>query len=371
MTNSAVIIKNKRIVINETYEVKKEVRITYIDTAKAIAIFLTILSHSGLSRSNPIEQFIFSFHMPLFFLIAGWTQKNRKLTSVKEWKNFILKKVYTLIVPYLIYTLIYSKGVDLTVYKYILYGTMRSLVRVDSIGAMWFLPCMFSSSIIYQIIINIKSNIKNKYLKNGIFISILIMCGIISSYFNYYKIPEIGIPLSLNIALSGVLFMFVGNYVYKLYCISIEKFNFAKNKLIILLIGISFLLIGSFTYKLNFEGFAFEKYDLGVSMGDAWYGNYFVFLMNAIISSIGIILISMIIDNKILRFFGQNTIIILYFHIQALYLNKTYIIKNIPDGTYKFFINSILSFLEVGLIIPIINKFFPILAGKNYQIKEK
>ena len=106
-------------------------------------------------------------------------------------------------------------------------------------------------------------------------------------------------------------------------------------------------------------------------MGDAWYGNYVVFLMNAIISSIGIILISMIIDNKILRFFGQNTIIILYFHIQALYLNKTYIIKNIPDGTYKFFINSILSFLEVGLIIPIINKFFPILAGKNYQIKEK
>ena len=234
MTNSAVIIKNKRIVINETYEVKKDARITYIDTAKAIAIFLTILSHSGLSRSNPIEQFIFSFHMPLFFLIAGWTQKNRKLTTVKEWKNFILKKVYTLIVPYLIYTLIYSKGGDLTVYKYILYGTMRSLVRVDSIGAMWFLPCMFSSSIIYQIIINIKSNIKNKYLKDGIFISILIMCGIISSYFNYYKIPEIGIPLSLNIALSGVLFMFVGNYVYKLYCISIEKFNFVKNKLIIL-----------------------------------------------------------------------------------------------------------------------------------------
>lgn len=44
--------KKEEIVVN-----KKSERITYIDTAKAIAIFLTIVSHSGL-RYHPINLYV-------------------------------------------------------------------------------------------------------------------------------------------------------------------------------------------------------------------------------------------------------------------------------------------------------------------------
>ena len=43
--------------------------------------------------------------------------------------------------------------------------------------------------------------------------------------------------------------------------------------------------------------------------------------------------------------------------------NITY---KLQSGIYKAFLNSILVFIEIGMIIPIINKFFPNLSGKIY-----
>lgn len=364
MLNS--VIKKKENIV-ESKENKVKTRITYIDTAKAIAIFLTIVSHSGL-KYHPINQFICSFHMPLFFFIAGWVNKNRTLNSKKEWIDFILKKIYTLFIPFILYSLIYAKGSNISVYKYILYGTIFSLGKAGAIGVMWFLTCMFSATIFYQIIINIKSLIKNKYLKELVFIVVLVGCGFISSYFNYNRMPELGIPFNVNIALSAVIFMFAGNYANKLYQLGITKMGIVfENKIVIFVISSIMLFIGSFLYKLNVEAFSFEKYDFGVVMAEAWYGNYIIFLINAIICSIGVVLFSIVIDNKFLAYFGKNTLIILYFHIQLLNLTETYIIKNLPNGTYKYFVNSIIVFLETGLIIPVINKFLPVLSGKGYS----
>ena len=347
---------------------KKQGRISYVDTARAIAIFLTIVSHSGL-QYHPINQFICSFHMPLFFFISGWTQKNKKIEGVKGWIEFITKKICMLLVPYLLYALIYCKGADLNNYKYIFYGSIFSLRKAGSVGAMWFLTCMFSASIIYQIITNICSSIKNKKISNISLIAIIVLCGCISSYFDYNRMPKIGLPFQVNVALSGVVFMFVGNFVSKLYKVFSEKYNMLKMKRVLLPISIIILILGSFLYKLNFEAFTFEKYNFGVVMGEAWYGNYIVFLLNAIICSIGIILLSMVIDNKFLGYFGKNTIIILYFHTHADSLTRKYITTDLTAGTYKYFVNSILVFLEMGLIIPIINKFFPNLAGKYISNK--
>lgn len=370
MLKSAVIEKSGTIEEIKVEKNKEKTRITYIDTAKAIAIFLTIVSHSGLMY-HPINQFICSFHMPLFFFIAGWTQKNRTLKGINEWKNFILKKIYVLIVPFILYALIYAKGSEITVYKYIAYGTIFSLGKAGAIGVMWFLTCMFSATIIYQIIINIKNSINNKYLKNIVFGFILILSGLISNYFNYDRMPELGVPFNLNIALSAVLFMVAGNYTFMIYNICVNKICLLKKKIITLFIAILMLFVGSFLHRLNFEAFAFEKYNFGIVMAEAWYGNYFIFLINAIICSIGIVLLSMAIDNKFLNFFGRNTIIILYFHIQALRLTGTYITNKLPEGTYKCFVNAIVTFLEMGIVIPIINKFFPVLAGKSYPVNSK
>lgn len=63
-------------------------RIDWIDIAKGIGIISVILGH--LRTPLYISEMIFSFHMPLFFVISGYFYKERKL------KNFIFLKYKSL-----------------------------------------------------------------------------------------------------------------------------------------------------------------------------------------------------------------------------------------------------------------------------------
>lgn len=57
---------------------KTNIRLTYIDIARGIAILLVVIGHlnqfyrNNLDISNPkMLSFIYTFHMPLFFIISG------------------------------------------------------------------------------------------------------------------------------------------------------------------------------------------------------------------------------------------------------------------------------------------------------------
>ena len=50
-------------------------RIAYIDKAKGVAILLVILGHCCGSVEEPINRFVLSFHMPLFFFLSGLLAK--------------------------------------------------------------------------------------------------------------------------------------------------------------------------------------------------------------------------------------------------------------------------------------------------------
>lgn len=82
-------------------------RINWIDIAKGIGILLVILGHSPrdimVDRYTAIHfmfSFIYSFHMPLFFFLAGVT-----FHSFKKSDGFIIKKTRQLFVPLICYSL--------------------------------------------------------------------------------------------------------------------------------------------------------------------------------------------------------------------------------------------------------------------------
>ena len=80
----------------------KKQRIEYFDAAKGIAIIAVIVGHMGLiARGMTLtERFIFSFHMPLFFLLSGFTYKVAQ--DWKTFKNHLKKGVRHLIIPCII-----------------------------------------------------------------------------------------------------------------------------------------------------------------------------------------------------------------------------------------------------------------------------
>ncbi|MGG3468922.1 acyltransferase family protein [Neobacillus pocheonensis] len=83
-------------------------RSKYFDNAKCILIFLVVFGHliSPLKEHDGIlftlYSVIFLFHMPAFILISGYFAKGYKK------KGYLIKSVKKILIPYLIFQLIYS-----------------------------------------------------------------------------------------------------------------------------------------------------------------------------------------------------------------------------------------------------------------------
>ena len=57
-------------------------RIEYLDIAKGIGMILVYIGHCRIPGDNPLFQWIYSFHMPLFFFISGLLFKRRDFSLV-------------------------------------------------------------------------------------------------------------------------------------------------------------------------------------------------------------------------------------------------------------------------------------------------
>lgn len=81
-------------------------RILSLDYMKAFAIFLVVLGHliDGVdSPGNAFRSFIYSLHMPLFFIVSGILSYNKMSSfgEIKKWYSYKLR----LIIPFFIFTL--------------------------------------------------------------------------------------------------------------------------------------------------------------------------------------------------------------------------------------------------------------------------
>lgn len=73
-------------------------RIEYVDVAKGIAILCVVAGHTfaAYDPGSLQNKFIYSFHMPLFFILSGFFYKPQ------EFKKAFWKKVKSLLVPYFV-----------------------------------------------------------------------------------------------------------------------------------------------------------------------------------------------------------------------------------------------------------------------------
>ena len=75
-------------------------RIVWADNAKAIGIFLVVLGHLNFNAGDVhLSQFIFSFHMPLFFILSGFFTPSGSIRP----QEYVKKSVKAVVVPYLFF----------------------------------------------------------------------------------------------------------------------------------------------------------------------------------------------------------------------------------------------------------------------------
>lgn len=142
-------------------------RVKSVDIARGIAIICIILGHFGLDRVN---HFVFTFHVPIFYLITGYFISDR--TSV--W-DFTKKRLRTLIVPYYITCIAIvsaaylmnelllhwgdSREIAIGWIKASLYGAGDSYSTpfpIKGIGAIWFLWATFWASLFLRMSLSLK-----------------------------------------------------------------------------------------------------------------------------------------------------------------------------------------------------------------------
>ena len=127
-----------------------------VSMSKGIAIILMVLAHTDFCDYG--EKFIYMFHMPLFFFLAGMSIKPKALKSFREWRIFIRKNALALVVPYLIFAFIYAPFSFDNVPKF-LYGFWQALGKTGTLTSLWYLTSFFTARIYCQILMNLAGRI--------------------------------------------------------------------------------------------------------------------------------------------------------------------------------------------------------------------
>lgn len=336
-------------------------RIDYIDIMRGIAIVLVILGHIN-SANVKIKSLIYSFHMPIFFFIYGLIIKEKKTT----FKKIIMSRINGLMLPYYLWAFIYS-NLNLQNIKYIIYGSYETIIKAGSLSSLWFLPVMFISEILFEIILYVKRKLRNKTFSEIFLGIIIILCCLVCCKLPY---KENGYFMGANIAICSLIFMIMGYYASKIKIIINEK-KYEKTLVIVCTI---ISIIGMSIYKYNNENIIGGY----VLMAKGYWGKLFLFIVTGVSGSIFIMIVSSLIDrffyqsiikNKLI-FIGKNSLIIFAIHkfLISIFENK---IDYINNSFIKLCIYTIAIIYICSIFSYIIDKYVPVLSGKQRIEKRK
>lgn len=288
-------------------------RIEYIDIAKALGIIFVVIGHSGMWGSN----FIYLFHIPLFFFISGYFYNDKYTISFKE---FIGKRIKSLYIPFLKFELVFLVLHNFFCYLSIYsdnflinipiaaYNTQDFINNISKIlffngtelllSPLWFLTSLFIVNILFWCISRISLQYGNKL---RLFLSLLCFCfgNLLTKWELGHVDSAIFVPQVISVSMVAVLIFYLG-YLYKKYE-KIFTFNkyFFLNALLMLLL--------------------FWRYNTGMDMRINLYPNPAFMLMTTILGVYCTFYISKKISNyqikNVMKYISKYTITIMALHL--------------------------------------------------------
>ncbi len=319
-------------------------RIDWIDQVKAWAIFLVVYGHNF-----PItEKYIYTFHMPLFFMIAGFFHPRRSGGQP------IIRRAKGLLIPYfawasILYVFWYfvgrhfgeSSGQELSAWKNFI-GIFYAQGGREYMNwgiPLWFLPAIFITFLLFHFIL------KTGKLKH-ILLVITIAAGFIAG-----RLCPVKCVWSIDVAMVALAFYAAGFYIFDFLM------NLDKKKALLLLIVSGLIHIG--LYFLNTK----------VDMYRSIYGNELVFLLNGWAGSLFyLLLFKLFIRWKALSYIGKFTIPILAMQLRAMTVIKAFLFFVIGRTVLELsepekFIYAIIQIIIMIPVFYIIEKYLPFLNG--------
>ncbi len=200
---------------------QNQTRNNYISIAKAIGIILMVAGHSGCPAL--MNNFLYIFHMPLFFVCSGFFYKN--IRDITQLTNYYKRKTQGLYVPYLKWSLLFLLFHNILVVSDIIHSEIYDLNEYTKqilnmflmkdfeilIRPFWFIKELLLSSILIATL----SFLCHKYASkstNVLFAGIFLFLTMLCKYHNI-SFPVIG---DISILTLSITYIYIG-MLYRKY----------------------------------------------------------------------------------------------------------------------------------------------------------
>ena len=330
-----------------------QIRNEKIDVIKGLAIILVVLGHCGF----PATDFIYLFHMAIFFIASGYCWNEANVKDVGGLKHYLYKKIKGLYLPYVIYNcvfeLLYNLLIDLNIYtdNQAFTGKIRTktsfLQTINEVlsifhfdpsschqlcGAAWFVIVLFYTTIIVAILFYLTYHL-NSVIKNVI-VFIVAVAALICSY--YFMQNEISLKWYFTPTFPAIFLYIVGYFIRKISALYDNK---------IIAVGGQFAGTTIFWGIISLLSLVWANKQGSISLGSNYYKNP-LFLI--VVSLMGWLLVSSCASiickynwgTKIFTTIGQNSIHILFLHFLSfkiinyiqvfLYHEDAYLVATFP-----------------------------------------
>lgn len=336
-------------------------KVLNVDLVKGIGIILVMIGHSGMflfiKDNTQLNTFIYSFHMPLFFIVAGFFMKD-KVNLKKSFKRllvpFLLASIFwVFIASFLVQLPTYFRSQELYPYSYDFIVQLKKFfkaiffaTRVDIVGTgLWFLVALFIGRVLWYVFHDL---LKLKVT----FWYILIVFLINYLLYKYLTISEKHFYWMWPQSILTYLFMLIGNYYY-------------KNNYVTKMGYLDVFVLGAITLFISNGRIDMSSFKLN---------NYFAFIFVAIASFVVIYKLTFLIEEnskpfkKFLLWCGKESLNIFIVHpfllaIVPYILMANFNVKDVLSRPEYLILIYVMVFLTVYL--------YKILKGYIFQRKFK
>jgi acyltransferase len=329
-------------------------RLHWLDALRGFCMILVMLGHCDIWPG--LIKYIYSFHIPIFFLLSGMVFKPAKYPS---WNSIVKDKALSLLIPYFFFNMLmfsvwYLNNRILTTtsvrIREVLFGALYANAKVYKVivGATWFLPTLFFITLLFYLCYRLS--------KGGWKLAVMILVLGVLGYASSIITGDFKhLPWHVNTALTAIVFFYLG-YLLMQHFEKVKKpFDKEWNwVLIILLLGAGFLL---------------QYLNRRISMATNSYGSPMFFYLSASCSIAALILLSLKLPKlPLLSYIGQNTMVYLGMHMSFIKTAQILfpVFKKDPWAAF------VLGLMLVFAILPfcaLFNKVCPFLVGKKKKKK--
>lgn len=320
-------------------------RLNTLDIAKGIGIIFVVIAH--VNYMPALLTPIYSFHMPLFFILAGVVFNKEKFQTFRA---FIKRRWKTIIQPYLLFSILaigyvfvsdqlFDAAKDLSPEEYI-EAFVQIFLAQGSAGVLdpplWFIPCLLAVEIMYFFLADVKLIFRIPMCVALTGAGWLLESGLL-------EFDNTLLPWSLDSALFAICFYATGNIISPYLIKTIKDIEASPKKLTICLcILLSAILIWIPLMLANGK----------ITLGSKILNNGFLLYLTGVLGTIAILSVSILADKcKFLTFLGKNTFCIMSVHYiyRKFTLPKYYTWLGIPLYDREVFVETIIPFFVVFL----------------------